>query len=471
MRWACILFPQLALDDVLRRRTDRDASLVLIDPAQSLPLVRAMNHRACAAGVRVGQSLAAARALCNGLAIADYDDAAVERCHELLAAWAYSYSSEVSRDFPGALLLEVEASFRLFGGWPNLQARLRRELDELGFRHRIVLAPNPHAARVLAGVHDGLAIPNNEILRNALGSVPVEQAGLEPECATGLRRMGLGKLGQVLRLPRPELGRRIGRDALAHLDRLTGDLAAPLIFYRPPDAFDGCIELPFNTASSESLLFPLRRLIRDFAAFLAGRDGGVQRFTLTFEHEHDARTQLPIGLLGPERDPALLFDIARERLDRISLGAPVCALHLYAAELPPFAPARRTLFDSRPQQAVPWEVLRERLRARLGEQAVHEVALHADHRPERAWKVDRGDRRADAPTQNPRPAWLLRRPIPLRPAVRRILAGPERIESGWWDGHDVRRDYYVVETGAGQRAWVFRAAGETGAFMLHGWFA
>jgi protein ImuB len=55
--------------------------------------------------------------------------------------------------------------------------------------------------------------------------------------------------------------------------------------------------------------------------------------------------------------------------------------------------------------------------------------------------------------------------------VRQILAGPERIESGWWDGSDVRRDYYVIETTAGQRAWVFRPAGEGGAFMLHGWFA
>jgi protein ImuB len=77
----------------------------------------------------------------------------------------------------------------------------------------------------------------------------------------------------------------------------------------------------------------------------------------------------------------------------------------------------------------------------------------------------------DEPPRHPRPAWLLQRPIPLRPAVRQILAGPERIESGWWDGQDVRRDYYVVETGAGQRAWVFRPAGEKGAFMLHGWFA
>ena len=62
--------------------------------------------------------------------------------------------------------------------------------------------------------------------------------------------------------------------------------------------------------------------------------------------------------------------------------------------------------------------------------------------------------------------------MPLRERVQRVLAGPERIESGWWDGEDVRRDYYLVETAQGQRAWAFRVAGEqAGPFMLHGWFA
>ena len=71
----------------------------------------------------------------------------------------------------------------------------------------------------------------------------------------------------------------------------------------------------------------------------------------------------------------------------------------------------------------------------------------------------------------PRPLWLLTRAIPLRGPAPRILAGPERIESGWWDGGDARRDYYVVQTREGQRAWAFLAAGASDGWMLHGWFA
>ena len=78
----------------------------------------------------------------------------------------------------------------------------------------------------------------------------------------------------------------------------------------------------------------------------------------------------------------------------------------------------------------------------------------------------------------PRPVWLLSEPQPLasvmesRPWVLRD--GPERIESGWWDGHDVRRDYYVAETPRGERAWIYRdhrRGTDDGEWWLHGWFA
>jgi protein ImuB len=49
-----------------------------------------------------------------------------------------------------------------------------------------------------------------------------------------------------------------------------------------------------------------------------------------------------------------------------------------------------------------------------------------------------------------------------------LLAGPERIESGWWDGHDVARDYFVACNPDEALLWVYR---ERGAWHLHGFFA
>ena len=71
------------------------------------------------------------------------------------------------------------------------------------------------------------------------------------------------------------------------------------------------------------------------------------------------------------------------------------------------------------------------------------------------------------------PAWpprILPR-LFVRQPLAQILSGPERIESGWWDGGDVRRDYYVVRCASGERAWAFLPAGAAEGWMLHGWFA
>ena len=83
-------------------------------------------------------------------------------------------------------------------------------------------------------------------------------------------------------------------------------------------------------------------------------------------------TRVDVGLLAAERDPALLFELARSRLERVQVGRAVVALRLLAESLPPFVPASRDLFDARPQQAQDWPQLRERLRARLGDGAVYQ---------------------------------------------------------------------------------------------------
>jgi len=283
----------------------------------------------------------------------------------------------------------------------------------------------------------------------------------------------LKKLRQVMALPRDGLARRFGPGLLAHLDRLSGDRPDPRLCYRPPDVFEQRIELNYEISHHPALLFPLRRLVNDLAAYLAGRDGGVQRFVIALEHEDHADTDAVVGLLAAERDPARLFDLARTRLERTTIPAPIRALRLIARELPPFIPAGRDLFDDRPAQAMPWPALRERLRARLGEDAVYQLAAHPDPRPEFALRRLPQLLKEPAPVSlPPRPTWLLPRPMPLRDNALKILAGPERIESGWWDGGDIRRDYYVVQTSLGQRAWAFRPAGvNEGAWMLHGWFA
>jgi len=471
MLWACVLLPQLALDGVMRRHGNPDEPLALISGSAQRRVLQSVNPAARALGLKAGQSLTAAQALVPNFTTIEHDPADIERLQQLLAAWAYGFSSNVSLKYPRVLLMEIESSLKLFGPWPVFEARLREELTTQGFRHRIVVAPNPIAARMLANMHDGLSIDCPHELRHRLEQMPLERIGLSRETATALTRMGLRSVRQVLALPRDTLARRFPASVLQHFDTLLGERPVALECYTPPDFFDVRIELNFDVESHQALLFPLKRLIADLALFLAGRDSGVQRFSLHLEHVEGPETVVPVGLLSAERDASMLFELARGRLEQVLVASPVRAVRLLARDLPDFVPAHRQLFDERVQQTLPWEQLRERLRARLGDESVNGLRAQADHRPECAWQPHSTSKPVLPSKGCTRPGWLLRESQPLPLHATRIVAGPERIESGWWDGGDVRRDYYLVETSSGQRAWAYRSVGEQGELLLHGWFA
>lgn len=474
MRWACVFLPQLALDGLLRRLDDAVSPLALVHGPVQRRTLMAVNESARQAGLRPGMTLAAVQSLGVSCRMIEHDPREVERLREFVATWAYRYSSQVSLEFPHAVILEIAQSHRLFGPWPELERRLHEDLVGLGLRHRITAAPNPYAARILANVHDGLAVDAHALM-GALGQVPVERAGLPKEIVDAFLRSGLRTLRQILGLPRESVVRRFPKSLITHLDRLCGHEPAALTWYRPPDRFEARIEFEYDVESSMALLFPLRRLTSDLAAFLCSRDGGVQRFVLVLEHDRCAPTEIPVGLLAPERDAAMLFELARGRVENAAVPAPVRAMQLVARELPAFVPAAQDLFQTAAQQAMSWEQLRERLRARLGDDVVHGMHWRPDHRPDRAIGQEPPGRPFTRPLA--RPGWLLPQPIPLRDHYVRVIAGPERIESGWWDCDDLKRDYYIVETSRGQRAWAFcLAESELPApphpdrLMVHGWF-
>lgn len=485
--WACLHLRAPALAAVRRRLAEPPGLLAICDGPQTRSFVLACSAAAAMAGVRPGQSLPAARALCPALRVLPRDPAAERELRELLGQWAYGYSDQVSLDLPDAVALEVGGSLKLFRGWPRLERCLRDDLARLGLEAGLALAPRPRAAWLLAQRHNGQVVTDEVQLRRQLDAVPIVEAGLPAGATASLRAMGFLCLRELAALPRDGLGRRIGPEALAHLDRLYGRLPDPLPHWQPPARFESVLEFDARPTAVEPLLFALRRLLGELVLVLQARDGGVQQFRLLLLHEDRPVTPVPVGLLRPERDPARLLELARARLERVVLPAPVAGLGLVADRLPPFRPAIADLFTQARTETSDWTLLLERLRARLGDEAVLEPVATADHRPECAGTL-RVLHHASAPAARPRagaapvhgharqlaetrPVWLLPRPVPLRQPPARILAGPERLESGWWDGGDVRRDYYVVETRDGQRAWVYCPPGRRDGWMLHGWFA
>lgn len=399
-----------------------------------------------------------------------------------LALWAHQWSSQVAcqhplepADNPGGearLWIEIGASLELFGGRVHLQQRIGAALSALGYSGVLASAPTPQGAALLARA--ALTTPASTLaeLQRVLAPLALHFLALPAAHLSALHTAGLRRIGELLALPAAAVGRRFGSDTLHYLKRLTGTAPDPLPTITPPARFESIHELAGAITDATALLFPLRRLLGELQGFLRARDQAVQQCTLRLLHHRGAPTLISVGLSQPGRDAAQLLGLLRERLDQCTLRAPVLAMGLAAHELLAPCVLQSDAFSQSAEQAAQFHGVLDRLAARLGDMAVQSLRPQADHRPERAWHSTPGtDKSSTVLSANSaaRPCWLLPRPRSIA-APAELLAGPERIESGWWDGADVARDYYLACDSSGARLWVFRDL-RSGAWFVQGLWA
>ena len=398
-----------------------------------------------------------------------------------LALWAQQWSSHVSTwqaradaDIFGAaahaaLWLEVGGSLALFGGVKGLHAEISAALEMLDYSAEIAIAPTPRAAQLLTQAPEPRAVLERALLPARLASLPLHWLAL-PEPAIGaLRSAGLRRVGEVLALPPAALARRFGPETSLYLQRLTGDASDPLPATPLPARYHAHCEFMGEFAGevtdSTALLFPLQRLLYELQGYLRARDCALQRCQLRLTHPcHHRRhedTLITLRVSQPTRDAAQLLALARERLAALTLTAPVRELHLEAREFSAPSVLQGDFFSRDTESAQQLQQVLDRLCARLGADCVGQLAPFADHRPELAWRASTmaisgsGHPAHQATALPARPCWLLREPATIA-APAQLLTSPERIESGWWDGGDVARDYYLARSSDGARQWVFQ---------------
>lgn len=438
----------------------------------------AANAPAQRLGVQPGLRVSAAQALVDGLQIKPRDIAAEQESLTRLAAWCGRYTSMV-HVAPSALLLEVEGSRALFGGLDTLIERVRAGVADLGYSAHLALAPTPLGATWLAAAGADARITEYGALFGALAELPLACLGLDPKREELLTSLGLCTLVDCLRLPRDGIARRVGTEVLDALDRAFGRLPDPRPAFVPPARFQARLDLPMPVDTSQVLLFPLHRLLLELAGFLEAR--GVGACALEFELGSDRSESLPFSLklVTPSRDPQYLSGLVRERLERLTLPAPVERVTLTVTAVQPLGAQPLDFFErAQPAEEVRAQLL-EHLQARLGREAVQGIVARADHRPERAWDyAEPGDTGATVEF-GPRPLWLLPEPVALEQRAGILYWGDallleperERIEGGWWDGQEVARDYFIARDRQGRGFWVFRDLRGTESWYVHGVFA
>ena len=183
------------------------------------------------------------------------------------------------------------------------------------------------------------------------------------------------------------------------------------------------------------------------------------------------------------RDADYLLGLLEEQLERLQLPAAVEAITLTVEQMSPLSLPGADLFAAgNAEQEGDGLLFLERLRNRLGVDAISGMCLAPEHRPERAWQVCE-------PAQNPagkqsegilpagqRPVWLLDMPVvlgvvdgkPYMEGVLMLQPVRERIETGWWDRQGIRRDYFVASNSRGGCFWIFRELQGKERWFLHG---
>ena len=376
----------------------------------------------------------------------------------------------------------------------------------------VVGPPVPHAAETGAW---GAEAPNTERVAQPrlrgrrwavvpparqtewLAALPVAATRIPAEAIASLSELGVQTIGQLLQLPRESLASRLGPVVVRRIAEFEGSRAEPLQAVAG-DAFPHAeCHLSAPASTLEAVRYVLEPLVEQCLAALAARGFGVTVLQVRLAEAVSVSAKptpvvCDIGLFRPSVSAQHVVDLVQLRLARMQLPREVESIAVEVVSAGAVAARQRVLFDSvasaaslrAGEQTVQLGGLLDRLAGRLGRMAVFEPRPVVDAQPEHAWVAAPPEpggppRAAATSAARLRPLWMTPRPIRVETAsvvpdgpplwfcisgVRHRVAeawGPERIETAWWRGCCVRRDYYIVETESGDRWWLFRHLGES----------
>ena len=426
------------------------------------------------------------------------DDSAPRHDEQLrgLAIWALQWTPRVAVS-EDAVVLEVEASLRLFGGKRALRDRIVQEAPDLGVC-QVAWASTALGALALAraGKENGVARPLQEVL----DALPFGVLSATAPHNTTLTQLGCRSLGDIRRLPRGGISRRFGKELLAAMDQAYGQRPEAHRWVELPESFNARLELPHRVDLAPALLFGARRLVVQLCGWLAARHAGTTAFVLRWYHDTMRSKaageggELVVRTAHSMRDVEHLCRLLAENLAKVELLAPAGDLEVEALEVQALEELSASLLPDSGQSGESLGLVLERIAARLGPEKVLRPHLHPDHRVEwqQQWQPApmTVSKRRGAQAVLPQPTFIF--PEPLRLATRHhrpmyqgpllLLTGPHRVEGGWWHrtgvgesehSMTVVRDYWLAMSEHCGVLWVFseRLAQEETAWYLHGTFA
>ena len=443
-----------------------------------------VNDYAATLGIQQGMSTATARALAesgatNSILLLEQDIEAEQRALQQLCCWAYSITPTLYIDRSDNLQLEVGGCLKLFNGLDTLLAEIARRISVRGYAVEYGLAATPKAAWLLSFAEDGCALDNQQELPERLAPLPLKLLDNFPRTIDSLHRAGLQTLGDILSLPANALSRRCGKDFTHFLQQALGKRQDLKLTYQPPKTYSDKYWFGYEVSINEELYPAVQLLLKSFCQFLRNTQLQTSDITWQLVGIDSKLSAITVRSSTSHSNWENWLQLTRLHFEQLQLKNSVEGLllncdSLYAGELDSI-----DLFSPRSQRES-LNGLLDRLRNRLGLQAIERIGCRDEHLPEFAVYLSSesiGEKSSGRHISAQRPFWLMPQPLPLKQHGKKLywngalslVYGPERIEDNWWL-EAVSRDYYIAENSDGQHYWVFRDR-LAKSWFIHGIFA
>ncbi|MFC4669010.1 Y-family DNA polymerase [Seohaeicola nanhaiensis] len=463
-------FPCLAAERLIRARNLAvQGPLAVVAPQSNTQVITSLNGAGLAAGLRVGQTLGEANALCQGLVTQSADPLAEAAFLARLRRWAGKFSPAVAEEPPDALAIDLTGCAHLFGGEAAVMAAVDSDCAGMGLTVTSGIADTKGAAWALAryagqpvavarsgdsidqearatrsraakrhwtrggtapqrvAVPDHLArIAPPGRTYSALSPLPVAALRIDPKITAQLARLGLRRIGDLLGQPREGLARRFGTGLVLRLDQAMGHVAEPISPAPPPDPFAVSLRLPEPIGLTDDLMAALDRLLPHLCARLEERGRGARSLRLEAHRIDQPPEVVTVGLAAPGHDITRMRPLLELKVADIDSGYGIDMLRLTAVVTEPLD-KRGTdgmFHPGRPAAERPTlDDLVGRLGVRIGLEAItrrHPVDTHIPEKTSKTLAAAWSEPARDWP---PPPA-----PRPLTLCRPEMVQAPERPE-------------------------------------------
>lgn len=402
-----------------------------------------------------------------------------------LAALCLSVSDQIYIPGQDVLAIDVRSSLRLFGGIRGLSRTLRPALQDklrqLQLSPLYVEAASPSAAAsiLLSRAHQNTLITEREGLRSALGHIKIELLAIDKKVKKRLTACGLHYLRDLWRLPAAALRLRFGRELSDYLAQLVGDHKPNIPRWHEHLVFNQTMTPDVQAETPADILVLASLLFDQLHVFLRSQHKTTSQMLLELTDSAKHTQSLELCTRHPVRESSVWLMLLEHKLQKIIIQRPITSLSVMCRHFQEYRPAgahpaqKRTQHPESDKTAAD---LLELLSARLGNDAIFRIHQEEDYDPAVAGNYMHSK---NTPTIRPslnaprsrgfvpagkQPCLLLPVPMPLTTRQQQpvyfspliLLQGPDRVETRWWTGQDIQRDYYVARNLHGMRLWIFR---------------